>query len=918
MSKSNNSHKILKSVALAGALTAAGTVATTTAHADTTATNAAPSQAPASANTADQQLANLKSQQTANENTVAQNNQATMTSATNAANGQIADLNAQIQQRQASNAAANQAKVASETAQVNAAASSATDQENAAYSAAVASQQAANDTALKSAQANIVTPAQKAQQTAQENASYQNKAGNLNIAHNQNLNKIDTDAANQTKAVNDQITKTQDQIKANHQKAIDNATKQVDSQIADAQKNVNDVQGAVTSDQNTVNSAKTANDQAQQASQNAQKVLDQDQDSLKSLQDKQNDRTTDKLIVPQDYINVWKEFAQKYHADRLTENAQPDLWQRNHKDSIEAKRLNSADNFKVSKADQEAPIVFNNDGTLSKEGVVIATQYAAELINPIREAIGMNPYRITNASIAMTMENSQKYHALGHTWGHDFKLGKQIAHEWGTDHLSESLAGFSGGYSFVKSSNFTAADLKKAVYESVVMLLFEGSNDGSGNGHTTDLLGVCYAKDNALAKEHNIHGEIVLGGSDLLGVNFEYNKANNDCIVRFNSIADGKSPRIQQEQGYGIRSGSANDKTIQGHNYDQIAIPSDDQSSVAKQISQLQTKVANDQTAVNAAKSKANTTAQALKSAQAKLAADQTALKTAQDKLASLKANRAQMIAKLATPEENTAVAKLQSQLKDIKAKHDQAVKTENARYQAELAKLTKDHQAKLDAIKAQPSDVNGRLKAQLQKKLDTLKANHEAKLAQIQKDADAKIAKIKADTQIDPEIAKLQDRIATIKANLAAQKKSLDDQYAALVASDQAAYQKLENQLKPSASEETAKGENDSYTTSDGKTVVLPHESTTTNGKTVVLPHETGEAQTTVSANHNAVTRPEVATTTPIATVNTTTPTTREEVKAQREGKLPQTGNQSALAAIVLGAASAMFGFGLAAKKRY
>lgn len=71
MSKSNNSHKILKSVALVGALTAAGTVATTTAHADTTSANDAPSQVPAEAATADQQLAKLKSQQTANENTVA-------------------------------------------------------------------------------------------------------------------------------------------------------------------------------------------------------------------------------------------------------------------------------------------------------------------------------------------------------------------------------------------------------------------------------------------------------------------------------------------------------------------------------------------------------------------------------------------------------------------------------------------------------------------------------------------------------------------------------------------------------------------------------------------------------------------------------------------------------------------------------
>lgn len=43
-----------------------------------------------------------------------------------------------------------------------------------------------------------------------------------------------------------------------------------------------------------------------------------------------------------------------------------------------------------------------------------------------------------------------------------------------------------------------------------------------------------------------------------------------------------------------------------------------------------------------------------------------------------------------------------------------------------------------------------------------------------------------------------------------------------------------------------------------------------------------------------------------------------REDVKAYHEGKLPRTGNQSALAAIFFGVASAIFGFGLAAKKRY
>lgn len=79
------------------------------------------------------------------------------------------------------------------------------------------------------------------------------------------------------------------------------------------------------------------------------------------------------------------------------------------------------------------------------------------------------------------------------------------------------------------------------------------------------------------------------------------------------------------------------------------------------------------------------------------------------------------------------------------------------------------------------------------------------------------------------------------------------------------------------------------------------------------------GEVQTTASVNYDTVIYPEVTTTTtPIATIDTTAPTMRAEVKAQHEGKLPQTGNQNALAAIVLGAASAIFSFGLASKKRY
>ena len=48
------------------------------------------------------------------------------------------------------------------------------------------------------------------------------------------------------------------------------------------------------------------------------------------------------------------------------------------------------------------------------------------------------------------------------------------------------------------------------------------------------------------------------------------------------------------------------------------------------------------------------------------------------------------------------------------------------------------------------------------------------------------------------------------------------------------------------------------------------------------------------------------------------TTPMTREEVKKQNEAKLPQTGNENGIVAMALGTMLAMFGLGVAAKKRY
>ena len=647
---------VLKSIAVAGALTAAGTVAATTAHADAV-NNAAPANAASVSTTnADQQLANLKSQQTANENAVAASNAATMSAASDAANKQIADINNQIANRQASDAAAHQAAIASQTNAINSAATSATNAENASYSDAVAKQSAENAAAIKSAEAGISTPAQKQRETAQENAIYQNDVNKLGAAHNDNVNKINSDYQGQEAAASQKITDAQNAAAKGQQDALANATKQVDGQIADANKAVNDAQTAVNNDQKDLKTKTDASNQANTAAKAAQSTLTSDQAALdaakKAAESGQTTETTDKLNVPQDYINVWKEYYDNTNDWQLTQKDHPELWERNKEASAKAKEMNK--DFVASEQDKNTPVHLNTDGTLSRDDVIIATKYAAELINPIREAIGVKPYEITNASIDMNMENTKKYRAKGHNdWRdkHDTQLLGQIADEWNAGALSESLA---GNWSIAqKKDHLTVADLKEAVHQAVIDLLFEGA-DGSDNGHTTDLLGVRYHK-----------GSILLGGADLLGVDYDLDPVNHNGWIRFNSIGDDKGDRVQNmvKQGYIMKQGTSADKTIQGNEYDHIAVPTPDSQSDAaaklqKQISDLSDKVAKDTNAVKLANSAASDAASALKSAQDKLSQDQKTLGDAQAKLNNLKQNRDKMIKDLVSDPAQNAAAK--------------------------------------------------------------------------------------------------------------------------------------------------------------------------------------------------------------------------------------------------------------------
>lgn len=904
MPKQKNSHKILKSVALAGALTATGAVATT-AHADTVATSTAAT----SATTTDQQLANMQSQHAATESAAAASNATVMSEATTSANSQIADLNSQIQTRQASDAAMQQASQASAIASVNQAATSATAAENASYSQAVASQTAANAEALKSAQSTIVTEQQKNQETAQENADYQNQAGNLDSEHNATLNQLDQALKNNTDSTNFAIQKEISRQKTDQQGAIDRAAKQFDSQISAADTEVGKAQQTVNADQDVVNAKDAANQAAQQAVKNAQDKLSGAQDALKKAQ--ANQPVVNTIDVSNDFVNAWKNYLQnKKPGDwALSQKNYPELFKQLQEIDKQEVKSNS---YKEDPAAKQVKVTLNDNGTLSRDDIIFASQYAASLINPLREAIGMNPYKITNASIdvAQDVENGyRKDNWNAWTNAHDNKLLGQVAKNWGTTMIGESWSGdgWFGKITYNQNtgkwthdySNLTRDDLQRGIYNAIIGLLFK--DDDSNFGHTTDLLGVRAANSN----------DIVAG--DILGVGFDYGKGNeawsqiNVGGFHFDSLVDGNSERMKQlhAKGYGFISGTAKDKTIQGSNYDQIAIPSANHDD---QIKQLQAAVATDTQALNDAKTKASATASELKSAQDKLASDQAKLSQAQKRVTELRANKESTLkAMTADPMQSPQVKQLQAKLEQARVDHDNGVKAEDAQYAAKAKDLKTKHEAKLAAIAAQPTSL-AELQSQLQAKLDTLKSQHEAKLKQITDDANAKIAKIKNQKVADPKIDKLNAQIAQIKSDLAKKQQELDSQYEALKTKNQAEYDALAKKLHES-DKAVVNGDSDQYKTADGKTVVMA------GGK------NTGGSVATTTSVKNAVAtsgkETSDVTTVKVEPGTSSVEMTREAYKAQ-QAKLPQTGNTDSAALIALGAIASMFGFGLVAKKRY
>ena len=878
----NRKNTILKSTLLATSVVTISAVTNVTVHADdmaskTQSQNTPEKQIAKKQDNNNQQLSALKQQQSNSENEVAKQNADKLTELQENNAEKIKILDQQLQnQKQVTQQTAND-QLAAKTNTVRQSEQSQAVTENNAYQSqvaaqtkandqAVANQQQANDQKLDEAAKHIVTPEQKQNQIDSATKSTQQSLDQAKADHDATTNKLNGQLANDLKQ------------NAQQEQAAKKDLKQPSQ--ADKQKQLDDAQ-------NAVNKAQGENNDVQNALSNAKNTLSASQNALAQAQDGQKDHVVNTINLPAGYIDAWKEYVNtKEKNDYLvTESTYPDLFKKLKKLDDEAFQNNIE--YHSDPVAAKTPVVLNDNGTLSRDDIIKATQYAVSLINPIRKAIGVTPYKITNASIDVAQDVANEYRKDNwNTWdhAHDNDALDRVANKWNIDLVSESWAGdgWFGGFGHAYT-NLTLNDLYRGVYKSILNLLFNDSTQAYG--HATDILGVRAA-----------NSDLTVAG-DNLGVSFEYGKGmkawgqTNVGGFHFNSISDASSKNIQRlvKEGYVVDAADPNAKVNQPGYRDEIAIPG---NTSQKQITDLQAKVSQAQSQVDQLTKTANAANQTLTAAKAKLA-------DLQKNTADAKNSYQQQLAAINT--------KYNDQATKLKADHDAKIKAENNAYQAKVDQLNHDLQTKIESIKAQPENTD-QLKAQLDQKLaqvkqdgqhkvDQLKQAQEARLQKIQQDAEDTLAAYKAnvDKAAQAKIAKAQaDHDASVKAlndNYTQLKNQLDAQQAKLVSDDQAQYNALATKL-------------------DGELAAL---------KNQVLPktsdHQTAQNKQVVAGNTDTVALDNSGKTTVVL------PRVTSDINGEKPESvkfLPQTGNEeNSFAIIALGAFTAMFGMNLASRKR-
>ena len=653
-----------------------------------------------------------------------------------------------------------------------------------------ASQAAAMPQQLADKQAELTQQAQP--RVDSENASYQQAVASQQAANSQ---AVANASQNITTPLQKQtLTAQEDQLYSQKTQKLDAEHQQ----HLDGLKSAYDAQASQLNSQ--IQSQQTSEQQAHdQAIKDANAKLDsQIHDAQTSVDNLQSAVNNDQAEVTNAQNAVNQAQSQVDSATKALNDAKGDS-QTSSQGNLPRVVVDDIDDihFKIWKdtdpADQRKA-TFDANGQLTGQDAIEINEFAANVLNEVRRQIGKPLLMVNQKSVNIAAQTARMYDINDPEMesGHDHTILSALKNNNNLRAYSESACDGPAG-----TPGDTIADIKNNIYQQLIS--FINADADSNNGHEEALLGIKY------------------GSADYFGVNVTKG-ATRYYTLGFNNPADAT----------GNFSLATNPSST----------PVDNTAALTS--------------ALNSAKSALSSANSRLTSAKAKLTKDTDSLNTAKTTLANLKGTARPGDTSADT--DSPAVKALKSKLSALTSTYQANVKKENDAYNQAKAKLTKDHQARLDQIKNKPENVDD-VKAQNQKALDTLKKNHEAKLAAIKADVTKQLEAYKQ--QLIAENAKknqpLVDEINALKAEI----------------------------NKPAESghvSDVVNGDKDSYVTKDGKVVTIGHAN---------------------AGSANA----------PVAT----TFADKSNTKA-----LPQTGNNSSVALIALSAVASMLGLGLAKKREY
>lgn len=518
---------------------------------------------------------------------------------------------------------------------------------------------------------------------------------------------------------------------------------QANNQLSDAQKEVttnqndltaknkalDNINNQVVADQNNVNSKQATADSASSAAQAAQNAVDQTKQSLDKVIEELNGFAENTIKVPAGAQEAYEAFIDA--VDNNADQSQLDSLAKKMYDTLhQGQGTNGINHFNSSKYDQNQLV--DVDHLLTTDQLNELTQFAADMINSARKAWGSDKNAGTLIPTQGVSEMAQQI-AKGYVsdnWhisqGHDVKRVTEAAGLIGLNNAGQFYEDASEGYVHAwpwEKDSYTMDNLKEAVYDSILGMLF--ADDNSGNGHMTDLLGLHVNRK----EDHQYFGlsTNMCPGSYMGQLHF---------IIVENDPAYIKDPQTFNAKG-GTTKIDYIDPKVQLNQQKDI---------LTTTLSTQQANLATKQDTLN----KAN---QDLTNAKKQLSNDQDLQTVAQQNRDSAQKALNDATAKVSNLQ--ATVDSLNQDLNSAKATRDQAKKT--------LDSYTADHKAKLENYnnaKAALDDANKAV-AEAQSAVDT--AVKETKAAQNNLDQ-----KKQAVTDAQKKLANDQEYLATLKQNLA------------------------------------------------------------------------------------------------------------------------------------------------------